>query len=257
DVEAGPDAVLCQEAQDARHADPGAVLSPRHAPDRFAALAQLAGLVVGIERQCDSATGTARPFGRPQLSACAHPVLELASMRFRPLPRFKIGLWSVHFILLGICAGREGLRAGRSGEIRTHDPQHPMLMRYQAALRSDRGSSATRSIIMIRSGWRNRQGARKTDVDASPSGRRHFRRGRVSPLGLGVARPRRAVIDLVLQTMRGAKNQNAPGTDRHLLARFWIAPDALTFLPDRKAPKRRNLDHLAAFQRAGDFRDHR
>ena len=31
---------------------------------------------------------------------------------------------------------------GRSGEIRTHDPQHPMLMRYQAALRSDRGGSA-------------------------------------------------------------------------------------------------------------------
>src|SRR5437763_1647157 len=32
-------------------------------------------------------------------------------------------------------------RNGRSGEIRTHDPQHPMLMRYQAALRSDRGIS--------------------------------------------------------------------------------------------------------------------
>src|SRR5580658_1796075 len=30
---------------------------------------------------------------------------------------------------------------GRSGEIRTLDPQHPMLMRYQAALRSDRGIS--------------------------------------------------------------------------------------------------------------------
>jgi hypothetical protein len=29
---------------------------------------------------------------------------------------------------------------GRSGEIRTHDPQHPMLMRYQAALRSGRTS---------------------------------------------------------------------------------------------------------------------
>src|SRR6516162_5849787 len=37
---------------------------------------------------------------------------------------------------------KESLRNGRSGEIRTHDPQHPMLMRYQAALRSDRGGSA-------------------------------------------------------------------------------------------------------------------
>ncbi len=27
---------------------------------------------------------------------------------------------------------------GRSGGIRTHDPQSPRLMRYQAALRSDR-----------------------------------------------------------------------------------------------------------------------
>jgi hypothetical protein len=34
---------------------------------------------------------------------------------------------------------RKKERDGRSGEIRTHDPQHPMLMRYQAALRSDRG----------------------------------------------------------------------------------------------------------------------
>ena len=36
---------------------------------------------------------------------------------------------------------KESLRNGRSGEIRTHDPQHPMLMRYQAALRSDRGGT--------------------------------------------------------------------------------------------------------------------
>ena len=34
------------------------------------------------------------------------------------------------------------LKIGRSGEIRTLDPQHPMLMRYQAALRSDRGISS-------------------------------------------------------------------------------------------------------------------
>src|SRR6516165_1638482 len=39
-------------------------------------------------------------------------------------------------------SSKESLKNGRSGEIRTHDPQHPMLMRYQAALRSDRGGSA-------------------------------------------------------------------------------------------------------------------
>jgi hypothetical protein len=29
------------------------------------------------------------------------------------------------------------LRIGRSGEIRTHDPLHPMQVRYQAALRPE------------------------------------------------------------------------------------------------------------------------
>ena len=38
---------------------------------------------------------------------------------------------------------------GRSGEIRTHDPQHPMLMRYQAALRSDRAALPTKPIILF------------------------------------------------------------------------------------------------------------
>ncbi len=32
--------------------------------------------------------------------------------------------------------------SGRSGEIRTPDPQHPMLMRYRAALRSESGLAA-------------------------------------------------------------------------------------------------------------------
>ena len=45
---------------------------------------------------------------------------------------------------------------GRSGEIRTHDPQHPMLMRYQAALRSDRAALPTRAIIVFRPKPRNR-----------------------------------------------------------------------------------------------------
>ena len=32
-------------------------------------------------------------------------------------------------------------RIGRDGEIRTHDPQHPMLVRYQTALRPDRAKN--------------------------------------------------------------------------------------------------------------------
>jgi hypothetical protein len=48
-VETGFDPVLCQPVEDARDAHPGAVLTPRHAADRLAAVAQLAGLVVGIK----------------------------------------------------------------------------------------------------------------------------------------------------------------------------------------------------------------
>ena len=47
---------------------------------------------------------------------------------------------------------------GRSGEIRTHDPQHPMLMRYQAALRSDRAALLALPIIVVSATSRNRWG---------------------------------------------------------------------------------------------------
>jgi hypothetical protein len=52
---------------------------------------------------------------------------------------------------------------GRSGEIRTHDPQHPMLMRYQAALRSDRAALPTTPIIVFRPKPRNGPGCPQAD----------------------------------------------------------------------------------------------
>ncbi len=60
-VETRIDAVFFQKLQDARHADAVAVLAPGQAADRFAAVAQIAGLVVGVEGQRHCAARTARP----------------------------------------------------------------------------------------------------------------------------------------------------------------------------------------------------
>src|SRR5215472_11428498 len=151
-------------------------------------------------------------------------------------------------------AGGEG-EAGRSGEIRTHDPQHPMLMRYQAALRSDRGGSADGIDNSDRSRWTQPAGHRGSSPDAPASRRRHLGRGCALCLIPGWTRD--TVINLVLQCVRGAEDKNAPRADRYFLAGLRIATDALTLLSDREAAERGNFDHLSAFKRARDFGDHR
>src|SRR5262249_357621 len=104
----------------------------------------VAGLMVAIKGQRDGTASAAGPFGGPQRPPGADPVDEPPPVFLGPLPRFEIKIGSVHDLppLVGISARGEVEMAGRSGEIRTHDPQHPMLMRYQAALRSDRDGSA-------------------------------------------------------------------------------------------------------------------
>ena len=143
DVERRLDAVALEQLQDARHRDPGAVLAPGHPPDRLAAVAQFVGFMIAVERQRDRAARAARPFARPQRSArrapgrpaCASAPPAIATVR----DRIPVGS-SAFSRPARRCCGAFGTRreVGRSGEIRTHDPQHPMLMRYQAALRSDR-----------------------------------------------------------------------------------------------------------------------
>ena len=60
-VEGRLDVVALEHLQDARHADPVAVLAPGHAADRLAAVAELVGLVIRIEGQREGATRAARP----------------------------------------------------------------------------------------------------------------------------------------------------------------------------------------------------
>ena len=49
-VERAPDAVFGQQVEDPRNPDPVAELAPGQAADRLAAVAQIAGLVVAVER---------------------------------------------------------------------------------------------------------------------------------------------------------------------------------------------------------------
>ncbi len=81
--------VFREQFQDARDADTIAVLSPRHAPDRLAAVAQLIGLVVGIERQRERAARAALPALGPIGLAGADLVDQPAPVLFRPLPGFE------------------------------------------------------------------------------------------------------------------------------------------------------------------------
>src|SRR6516162_6195092 len=80
----------CEQFQDARHADAIAILSPRHATDRFAAVAQLVRLVIGIEGQREGAARTTPPAFRTKTAAGADLVDETAPMLFRPLPGFEL-----------------------------------------------------------------------------------------------------------------------------------------------------------------------
>ena len=85
-VEGRGDGVLLQQRQDARDAGAVAVLALAQAADRFAAFAQLAGLVVGVERDRHGATRTARPHVGPQRPAGAHALDDAAPALLGPLP---------------------------------------------------------------------------------------------------------------------------------------------------------------------------
>src|ERR1700736_5033319 len=80
------DPVPFQHVQDPRNASSIAVLTPRQAADRLTAVAQIACLVIAVERHSDRAAGAARPFGRPQPPSGADAVDQLAPMLLGPLP---------------------------------------------------------------------------------------------------------------------------------------------------------------------------
>src|SRR5581483_9980409 len=75
-----------EQRHDAGHAHPRAILAPGHAADGLAAIAQLVGLVIGIERQGESATcAVGRGLGL-EPSSRPHLVHQPAPMGLGPLP---------------------------------------------------------------------------------------------------------------------------------------------------------------------------
>ena len=85
-VEGRGDRVFLQQRQDARDAGAVAVLALAQAADRLAAFAQLAGLVVGVERDRHGAARAVRPHVGPQRPAGAHALDDAAPALLGPLP---------------------------------------------------------------------------------------------------------------------------------------------------------------------------
>ena len=133
-----------------------------------------------------------------------------------------------------------------------------MLMRYQAALRSD-GAALPRSPIIT--ALPQACNAASRDVariitgvlnwvfnfaGTPPIPRRtqatlcdlHLGRRTACHLCLALAWRAQALFYLILQGMRRSKDENPTGADRHFLAGFGISTDALALLSDREAAKR-------------------
>src|SRR5690606_13601657 len=69
--------------------------------------------------------------------------------------------------------------------------------------------------------------------------------------GSGLVRERR--VDLVLEDMRGTKNEDTPGLDRHFLTRLRIAADAPALVPHGKGAERGQLHGLSAHETDRDL----
>src|SRR5258708_15778383 len=96
-------------------------------------------------------------------------------------------------------------------------------------------------------------------AQAHPS-RRHLRRARSNRGAARAARSRplvEAVVDLMLQRVRGAEHENAARADRYFLPGLRVTPDPLSLLPHRETAEGGDLDHLAALERVGNLGDHR
>src|SRR5262249_47275000 len=99
-VESCADAEALEQCKDARHADARTVLAPAQPPDRLAAVAQLVGLVIGIEGERDRAACAVLPGFGPIGPAGADVADQFAPVFLRPLPRLELGNLLRHGSLL-------------------------------------------------------------------------------------------------------------------------------------------------------------
>src|SRR6516165_2059156 len=121
-IERALDIVFVEQVENPRHTNPVAELAPSQAPDRLAAIPQVAGLVVAVERQRDSASRAIWPFGRLQPPPGTNAVDEFAPLFLGPLPGFEIGLgnWHASFSssTLRSASSRREKRRGMVGAVR-------------------------------------------------------------------------------------------------------------------------------------------
>src|SRR5262245_53870496 len=100
-----------QELPDARDADAVAVLAPAQPADRPAAVAQLVGLVVRVERERHGAAGAVGPVRRTHGAAGAHVVDDLPPLLLGPLPGPDRRRFVRHLVLQGLSRGRRALHS--------------------------------------------------------------------------------------------------------------------------------------------------
>src|SRR5258708_31324123 len=101
-VKACPAVVPFEQLQYPRHSHAIAILPPAQAPDRLAAVAQFAGLVIRVERKRHRATRVVLPRFRPVGLSSADTIDDRSPLPFRPLPGFEHILLRFHGRLRGI-----------------------------------------------------------------------------------------------------------------------------------------------------------
>src|SRR5215510_14078591 len=65
--------------------------------------------------------------------------------------------------------------------------------------------------------------------------------------------PEQSGVDAILHNIAWAEHQHTPRRDRHLLARLWVAPNALTLLTDTKRTEGGEFDRVSPRQGAGNL----
>src|SRR5205823_13601378 len=88
-VEAGGHSVAAKNVEDARHAPAVAVLALRELADGAAAVTQLVGFVVGVEREGDRAARAVLPGRGLERSPGPHVIDDAAPVGLRPLPGLR------------------------------------------------------------------------------------------------------------------------------------------------------------------------
>ena len=123
-IEGGRNIIFFEQFQNTGHTDAGAIFTPSHPPDRFSAIAQFIGFMIGIEGQSKSTACAILPASGPVGASRTHLIHQFAPMRFRPLPRFHCCCGHEWFSFKNVTGSkwrscyRQGLACNERGVVR-------------------------------------------------------------------------------------------------------------------------------------------